>query len=213
MDTLKSHRDRSWLHTRTEASASSSDSYSLPSPQLVERSGAATPEAFFYEPEEEGTDLSEKVRSWTRGLDLTSLKRYLEPLQARKGTVAEVKQRDTAVKTANLIRQKQRAFSPLLSLEKPLLGTRQIHKELETRKPDPKLTRPSVSRLLRSSNTTRKSVNRTEAGATAASRVTLTKLVQKAAVSNGKGRSLKPLRSLTPQVSRPVPSKGLHKLW
>lgn len=222
MDALKSHRDRSLLHTRTEASASSSDSYSIPSPQLVERSGVSTPEAFFYVADEENSpriERNEKVKNWTRGLEPTSLKRYLEPLQQRKLTTAEIKQRETAVRTANLIRQKQRAFTPLLTLEKPsLIGTRQYRTEQETgrfeAKPHQLLVRPAGIRLIRPTEAVRNSAKRTEGGTgQGLSRAGQMKPVQKAQIkqTSFKGTSLKPLRSLTPQISRQAPSKALPK--
>lgn len=215
MDALKSHRDRSLLHTRTEASASSSGSYSIPSPQLVEKSGVSTPDGFFYQLEEDTAppDLSEKVKSWTRGLDPASLKRYLEPLQARKLTTAEQKHRDTAVKTANLIRQKQRAFSPLLTLEKPAhIGTRKLVLELDTGRSDSKPQqapfRPVAARIIRPTELVRKSVK-----PTVTVRSGQVKPLQKSVVkqTSFKAANLKPLRSLTPQIGRQVPSRVLPR--
>ena len=222
MDALKSHRDRSLFRTRTEASASSSDSYSIPSPQLVEKSGVSTPEAFFYTADEENSPRlqpNEKVKNWTRGLDATSLKRYLEPLQQRKLTTAEMKQRQTAVKTADLIKQKQRAFTPLLTLEKAsLIGTRHFHKEQETgrleTKPHQLLIRPAGITLTRPSEAVRNSMKRAEdCTRTGLSRAGLAKPVQKVQIkqTSFKGTSLKPLRSLTPQITRHAPSKALPK--
>lgn len=222
MDTLKSYRDRNLFHTRTEASVSSSDSYSIPSPQLVEKSGVSTPEAFFYTAEEENSPRFqpiEKVKNWTRGLDATSLKRYLEPLQQRKLTTAEMKQRQTAVKTADLIKQKQRAFTPLLTLEKAsLIGTRPYHKEQETgrleTKPYQQLIRPAGITLTRPSEAVRSSMKRAEdCTRIGLSRAGLVKPVQKvqSKQTSFKGTSLKPLRSLTPQITRYAPSKALPK--
>ena len=210
MDLLKSHRV---FHT--EASVSSSDSYSLPSPQLVEKSGRSSAEAFFYEVEDSSRlDRTEKVKSWTRGLEPMALKRYLEPLQARKLTTVEVKQRETAVKTANLIRLKQRAFSPLLTLEKPLrLTTRQSHIEQETRRSEAKPfpTHFTVSRLKRTAESTRKGELRTETSTgLGVTRAGQTKVLRKVPICSNKTVCLKPLRSLTPQIGRHT--KGLQKV-
>jgi len=125
----------------------------------------------------------------------------LEPLQQRKLTTVEIKHRETAVKTANLIRQKQRAFTPLLTQEKPSqTGTRQYRMELETgrseAKPHQQLIRPAGMRLIRPTEAVRNSVK--------GGLIRACLPVQKVPIkqTNFKGASLKPLRSLTPQISR-----------
>lgn len=195
MATLQSH-PVSVFRTHTEASATSSDSSSLPSPQLVEKSGRSSPEAFFYARDEDCAllDRTEKGKDWTRGLNPITLKRYLEALKGRKLITADIKQREEAVKPVRLIRPKQRVFSPLLTLEKPFhLYARQPNIRLQTRKSENKPF-PSVSRLKRPAETLGKTVMRTEVSFEKA------KLLRKAPFSSVKMTCLKPLRSLTPQI-------------
>ena len=211
--------------TRMGESEDSDDSFNLPSPQLVERSGASSPEAFFYEIESASETLPPpsypKVRSWTRGLDTTSLKRYLNPVQGKKPPPSDPKHRESALKTANLIRQ--RAYSPLLTLEKPAyMGMKQRKADGDILKMDVRLlpyqkllVRAGVSKRGKGSGADSGREVRRSAGKEGlnAAKILITtspssqlKALPLRALPL-KPKPLKPLRSLTPQLVRTTKPK------
>ena len=229
MDPLHSHRGFHLVRSHTEQSPSSDGSFSIPSPQLVEKSGVSTPEMFFYQleaPEDEGrenpaasTNFAERLKSITRAVDSTVLKRQLDTIQTRKLTTAEQKHRETALRTANLIRQ--RAYSPLLTLDKhskpsiPKPDLDQCKLEVKMLPYQQLLSRPPPVRFLKDKEPLRKSIKKVEVEIASKGQAASPSLAkgQRIPIKHAvfKGKTLKPLRSLTPQLTRGVPVKSLHK--